>query len=829
MSVIGIDIGAQNSTIAVARQGGIEIVTNEYNYRVTPSIVNYGGHNSQTRLIGENARTYEIRKPQETCKSFKRLIGLKYNDPFAQEEIKRLYCQVVEGDNGECAFPVTYRGEEVMMTAKQVMASFLTQMKHTTEFATGSDLRECVISVPHYYTDAQRRAMLDATRISGINCLRLVNDTTATAIGYGIYKQDLPDADKPGRVVVFVDMGYSNFQASVVVFNKGKLEVLSTAHDGNLGGRDFDQIVAEKLKADIEAKYKIQIGSNKRSWMKIYAASDKLKKQMSTNSQELPVTIEGVFEDIDGQAKMGRQEFEEKAASLIARIPGVLAKAIAGAKLPAGQGDRPVQKEDVFSIEVVGGSTRVPMVKDAIAQFFGKDVSTTLNQDEAVSRGCALQCAILSHNFRVREFNVTDASPYGIKITYQKPEGAEETLEVFDANHAMPRTKVLTFYRRQNFGINAAYAHPERLPTTQVELGRFEVNDVKPDAQGQPSKVKVKVAINGHGIFSIENAHMVEEVEEIVEEEPAKMDVDSKKDEPSTDAEGEKKDKSAEEAEKKGESAAEGEKKGDEMETDKPAPKKQRKIRRIDLPIAGKYAGTLAADSLKALCDVEQKMTQNDRVEVEKRHAKNAVEEYVYSMRGKVEEELRDFVSPAEKSTFVEFLNKTEEWLYDEGEDLPKEKYVERMNEMRAVGEKIKARAHEHAELPKAFEAMRKTLFEYRKFVDHYRQGDERYAHIAEEDVKKVEDILTEKANWLEGKAKEQSSKAQHDDPVVRAAEVRANMETVDRTCRPIVNKPKPAPPKEEKKEEDSAKEGEDESQGNGDSAAKPEMEVDQE
>lgn len=238
MSVVGLDVGSQSCYIAVARAGGIETIANEFSDRCTPSVISFG---SKNRTIGVAAKNQQITHANNTVSSFKRFHGRAFNDPFIQKEKENLSYDLVPMKNGGVGIKVMYMDEEHFFSVEQITAMLLTKLKETAENNLKKPVTDCVISVPSFFTDAERRSVLDAAQIVGLNCLRLMNDMTAVALNYGIYKQDLPNAEEKPRVVVFVDMGHSSFQVSACAFNKGKLKVLGTAFDPFLGGKNFDE------------------------------------------------------------------------------------------------------------------------------------------------------------------------------------------------------------------------------------------------------------------------------------------------------------------------------------------------------------------------------------------------------------------------------------------------------------------------------------------------------------------------------------------------------------------------------------------------------------
>lgn len=254
---------------------------------------------------------------------------------------------------------------------------YLTKLKQTTEHELNSGIQDVVISIPVYYTDAQRRALCDAAEIAGLRVLRLIPDVSAAALQWGIPKTDLPEDGV--RYVAFVDVGQSDLAVSVVGYQKGKMMVKGVAFDRHFGGRDFDNTLAEHFIAAIKEKYKMDINTNAKARFRLLAACEKTKKVLSANLQS-PLNVECLMNDKDVSLMIDRPQFEELIKPLCAKIDVVLDRALSVAG---------VTKQDIESVEIVGGTTRIPAVKQRISDYFGKDLSTTLNQDECVAKGCA--------------------------------------------------------------------------------------------------------------------------------------------------------------------------------------------------------------------------------------------------------------------------------------------------------------------------------------------------------------------------------------------------------------------------------------------------------
>lgn len=767
MSVIGIDFGNESCYVAVARAGGIETIANDYSLRATPACVAFSGRN---RILGVAAKNQMVTNIKNTIHGFKRLLGRKYNDPFVRQEMQFFPYNLIQNQDGSIGIQVHYLDEDHVFSPEQITAMLLTKLKDTSEIALKTKVNDCVISVPSFFTNAERKALLDAAAIAGLNVLRLFNEPTSTALAYGIYKQDLPAAEEKPRNVVFVDCGHASLQVYACAFNKGKLKMLACTSDPQLGGRDFDLILCKHFCKEFQAKYKVNAETNPRAFLRLATEVEKLKKQMSANSTRLPVNIECFMDDKDVHGDMNRSEMEALCAHLFQRVEKTLQKCLEDSKL---------RQDEIYGVEIVGGSSRIPAIKSLIEKIFGKHPSTTLNQDEAVSRGCALQCAMLSPAVRVREFSVTDLQNYPVKLVWDASMGEDGEMEVFPQYHAVPFSKMLTFYRKEPFTIKAYYAAPTPYPDSYI--GQFTVKDVKPTPEGESAKVKVKVRINLHGILTISSASLVEkqaasdnDVEDQTQQEPMEASpipadtVNGMESEPIS---------PEDEAEKK------------------EAKKKKQVVKTINLPVEAITHGYSQLD-LNNYIEQECKMIANDRQEKERVDARNALEEYVYDLRGKLssEEDLALFVSETDRNALTNQLDQMENWLYEEGEECNRQVYAEKLNTLKGLGEPIKARRLEFELRPHALEELASSLQLTQKALDQHRAGDEQYAHIAEADMGKVAAAVEATGKWLQDKHNRLASHPRHNNPPVTVADIRHEKSLFEQTVSSILQKPKPKP-----------------------------------
>lgn len=586
------------------------------------SLVGFG---PRARYLGETAKTQEISNLKNTVSCLKRLAGRSLKDPDVQIEQKYVSAQLVEC-GAQVGAEISYLGNKTSFSATELVAMFLSKVKQTAQAELKLPVSDIVMSVPAWFTDVQRRSLMDAAEIAGLKLLRLMNDTTAAALGWGITKLDLPAPEEKPRRVAIIDIGHSDYTCSIIDFKKGELAVKSTACDRHFGGRDFNLALVNHFQKEFKAKYKIDITTNPKAMVRVETSCEKLKKILSAN-QQAPMNIESLMNDVDVTGMITRQEFEALIEPVLSRVTVPIEQALAEAKLT---------KEDIDVIELVGGCTRVPSLKDRIQDFFGKQLSFTMNQDEAIARGCAFSCAILSPVFKVRDFAVQDICSYPIEFSWEKDQDIPDedtSLTVFQKGNVLPSTKILTFYRKQAFDLEARYAKPELLPgKVQPFIGRFSVKGVKADPKTEFMICKLKARVNIHGILNVESGYYVEDQE--VEEEIK-------------DEEGDKKDPEAMETD------------GDKKDGKPKTRKVKKQVRKGDLPIV---AGVTSLDepSLAAAAEKENSMAMEDKLVADTEEKKNELEAYIYEMRNKLDEQYAELANDDEKDKIRAKLTETE-------------------------------------------------------------------------------------------------------------------------------------------------------------------------
>lgn len=636
----GLDLGNNNSVIAVARNRGIDVVVNEVSNRSTPSLVGFGPKN---RFLGESGKTKQTSNIKNTVENLQRIVGLGYSDSDFDEEKKYFTSKLVKLDDGKVGCQVKLAGESQTFNGIQLAAMFIDKVKVTTIQETKANITDVCIAVPAWYTEEQRYNISDAARIAGLNPVRVVNDVTAAAVSYGVFKTDLPEAEEKPRIVAFVDIGHSTYTCSVVAFKKGELKVLGTAYDKHFGGRNFDRAITEHFADEFKSKYKIDIRENAKGYSRVLNAAEKLKKVLSANTAA-PFNVESVMNDVDVSSQLTREELEELVAPLLKRVTEPVSQALAQAKLTV---------DDVDFVEIIGGTTRIPILKNSISEAFGKQLSSTLNQDEAIAKGAAFICAIHSPTLRVRPFKFEDIHPYSVSYFWDKQVEDEDHLEVFPAGSTFPSTKLITLHRTGDFVMEAKYTNKEALPeNTPVGIAKWEISGVQVPEGETSVPVKLKLRCDPSGLHTIEDAYTLEDIT-VKEEIPLPEDA---------------------------------------PEDAEPEFKEVTKTVKKDALTIVAHTFTLSSEKLNQFIEKENEMFAQDKLVAETEDRKNALEEYIYTLRGKLEEEYSPFASDAEKKKLTGMLAKAEEWLYDDGYDSSKAKYIAKYEELASLGNMIRGR-----------------------------------------------------------------------------------------------------------------------------------------
>ena len=478
--VIGIDLGTSTSCVSVFEGGKPTVIVNAEGKRTTPSIVSFGKDGE--RKIGEAAKRQAVTNPKNTVYEIKRFMGEKYNE--CEQEVKRVPYSVVN-DGG---YPkVDIEGRKY--TPQEISAIILQKMKKTAEDYLGEDVKDAVITVPAYFSDSQRQATKEAGEISGLNVLRIVNEPTAAALAYGIDK-----SDKDMNIAVY-DFGGGTLDVSILSFGGGVFEVLSTDGDTHLGGSDVDEKVMNWLIDEFKNDEGVDISKDPMAMQRIKEAAEKAKIELSsTNSTEINLPY---ITAVDGMPKhlvktLTKAKFESLIDDLVQRTIEPCKKALENAKLGI---------DEIDEVILVGGSTRIPAVQEAVKKFFGKEPSKNVNPDEVVSLGASVQGAILNKESGVGDIVLLDVTPLNLGL---------ETLgnamtNLIEANTTIPCKKTQTFTTAQDnqTAITVRVLQGNRpLASQNKQIGIFNLEGLMPAPKGIP-QLEISFDLDANGILTV--------------------------------------------------------------------------------------------------------------------------------------------------------------------------------------------------------------------------------------------------------------------------------------------------------------------------------------
>lgn len=486
MAVLCVDLGTTYSCVGVWRNGRVEIVPNDQGNRTTPSYVAF---TDTERLIGDAAKNQAAMNPKNTIYDAKRLIGRKFSDPVIQEDMKTWPFKVVNDGKDKPQIVVTYKGEEKKYYPEEISAMVLGHMKQITETFLGEEVKDAVITVPAYFNDSCRQATKDAGAIAGLNVLRIINEPTAAAMAYGLDNR----STKEKNLLIF-DLGGGTFDVTVLTVDDGIFEVKSTSGHGHLGGEDIDNRLLKHFSQEFQRKHKKDLAENPKAVKRLKVACEKAKRNLSS-SASTTVELDSLCEGIDFTSNITRARLDELCSDIYRQCLDCVEKCLRD----SGYG-----KSDIHEIVMVGGSSRIPKIQSMLSDFFnGKELNKSVNPDEVVAAGAAIQGAILSgsKDSQVKDLLLLDVCPLSLSI---ETAGGVSTV-LIPRNTTIPCKKsqvFSTFSDRQEVVTIRLFEGERQFTKDNNLLGQFDLTGIPPMPRGQP-QIEVTIDVDANSIVNV--------------------------------------------------------------------------------------------------------------------------------------------------------------------------------------------------------------------------------------------------------------------------------------------------------------------------------------
>ncbi|XP_010540828.1 PREDICTED: heat shock 70 kDa protein 17-like [Tarenaya hassleriana] len=814
-AVSSVDLGSEWLKAAVVNlkrgQSPISVAINEMSKRKSPALVAF---QSGTRLLGEEAAGITARYPNKVYSQLRDMVGKSFKHVKDKLDSMYLPFDIVEDSRGAVGIKVD--DDSTIYSVEELLAMILGYSSNLAEFHAKVPVKDVVISVPPYFGQAERRGLLQAAQLAGINVLTLINEHSGAALQYGIDK----DFSNGSRHVIFYDMGSSSTYAALVYYSAynvkefgktvsvNQFQVKDVRWDSELGGQNMEMRLVEYF-AD-EFNKQLGNGVDVRKFPKAMA---KLKKQVKRTKEILsansmaPISVESLHDDRDFRSTISREKFEELCEDLWDRSLTPLREVLKYSELKV---------DDIYAVELIGGATRVPKLQSKLQEFLGKqELDKHLDADEAIVLGAALHAANLSDGIKMkRRLGIIDGSPYGLLVELQ---GQDVQKDESTKQLLVPRMKKLpikmfrSFVLSKDFDVSLAYETEDLLPpgTTSPVFAQYSVSGLADTTEkyssrnlSAPIKANLHFSLSRSGILSLDRADAVIEITEWVEVPKKNMTIDNKTTTATVNTSAEAASDENSQESKENLQADVGNSTASNSTAEEPnvvdlgtERKLKKRTFRVPLKVVEKTVGLGMPFPKESLAEAKRKLEALDKKDAERRRTaelKNSLESYIYATKEKLETpEFEKISTQEERESFVEKLDEVQDWLYMDGEDANVTEFQDRLDSLKAIGSPISFRSEELTARPVASEYARKYLTEVREIIQGW-ETDKTW--LPKERIEEVSKEAERVKSWLGEKEAEQHKAPLYSNPVFTSDEVYAKVFGLQDKVAKVNRIPKPKP-----------------------------------
>ncbi|TYI78493.1 hypothetical protein E1A91_D06G216400v1 [Gossypium mustelinum] len=813
-AVSSIDLGSEWLKVAVVNlkpgQSPITIAINEMSKRKSPALVAF---QSETRLLGEEAAGIVARYPDKVFSNLRDMIGKAYQDVKRSADSMYLPFDVVEDSRGAAKIRVS---SDVSYSVEELLGMILKYASNLAEFHSKVTVKDAVISVPPYFGQAERKGLLKAAEMAGINVISLINEHSGAALQYGIDK----DFSNESRHVILYDMGSSSTYAALVFYSAynskefgktvsvNQFQVKDVRWDSELGGQNMEVRLVEYF-AD-EFNKQVGNGVDVRKHPKAMA---KLKKQVKRTKEILsantaaPISVESLYDDRDFRSTITREKFEELCADLWDKSLVPVKEVLKHSGLKA---------DDIYAVELIGGATRVPKLQATLQEYFGrKDLDKHLDADEAIVLGSALHAANLSDGIKLnRKLGMVDGSSYGFVVEL---DGADLSKDEATRLLLVPRMKKLpskifkSINHGKDFEVSLAYDREDLLPPgiTSPVFAHYAVSGLTDTAEkyssrnlSAPIKTNLHFSLSRSGILSLDQADAVIQITEWIEVPKKNLTVENTTSASPNASVDNGANSTSEESNSNSESDG-GVSNGSNSTVEEPSTtdlgterKLKKRTFKIPLKIVEKTTGPGMPLSKESLAEAKRRLEALDKKDAERRRTaelKNNLEEYIYATKEKLEtsEDFEKVSSNDERQSVIKKLDEVQEWLYTDDEDASASEFQDRLNSLKATADPIFFRFKELTARPEAVEVARQYLSDLKQTI---RGWETEKPWLPKDRIDELSTSMDKLKTWLDEKEAEQKKTSGYSTPVFTSEEVYEKVFNLQDKAASIKRIPKPKP-----------------------------------